>query len=302
MSKDKTPDNNAFPTPHDAFFKANMADKKRAIKALKQHFSPELVALIDFKTIKSRSTEFIQHNLHKVISDVLYSCKIKDKDAYLYVIWEHQSTSDALMAFRMLTYVTQIMQHHLQQGYKKLPLVLPAVIYHGKKSPYPYSTSIFDCFEDKTLAAEYAFRSFELIDLTVMSDDDLAKFDPDLMFEYMLKHSRDNLVEQLTQWLLKHPNQSVYFLSAGKNLLNQVFSYIESRKDIDQSAVDRLIEVINENTDGEFMSAPSKAKAIKLDNPAQKKASHQSGTELHIMQGNEHYEAVVRAVYQPQRE
>lgn len=49
------------------------------------------------------------------------------------------------------------------------------------------------------------------------------------------------------------------------------------------------------------MSAPSKAKAIKLDNPAQIKVSHQSGTELHIMQGNEHYEAVVRAVYQPQR-
>ena len=49
------------------------------------------------------------------------------------------------------------------------------------------------------------------------------------------------------------------------------------------------------------MGAPSKAKAIKLDNPAQIKVSPQSGTELHIMQGNEHYEAVVRAVYQPQR-
>ena len=31
------------------------------------------------------------------------------------------------------------------------------------------------------------------------------------------------------------------------------------------------------------MSAPSKAKAIKLDNPAQIEASHQSGTELHIV-------------------
>ncbi|WP_119344043.1 hypothetical protein [Facilibium subflavum] len=35
---------------------------------------------------------------------------------------------------------------------------------------------------------------------------------------------------------------------------NQVFSYIESRQDIDQSAVERLIEVINKNTDGEFMN------------------------------------------------
>jgi len=47
--------------------------------------------------------------------------------------------------------------------------------------------------------------------------------------------------------------------------------------------------------------APSEAKAIKLDNPAQIKANHQSGTELHIMGGNEHYEAVGRAIYQPQR-
>ncbi len=49
------------------------------------------------------------------------------------------------------------------------------------------------------------------------------------------------------------------------------------------------------------MSAPSKANAIKLDNPARKKISHQSGTKLHIVQGNEHYEAVGKAVYQPQR-
>ena len=49
------------------------------------------------------------------------------------------------------------------------------------------------------------------------------------------------------------------------------------------------------------MSVPSKANAIKLDNPAQIKVSHQSGTKLHVAQGNEHYEAVGKAVYQPQR-
>ena len=49
------------------------------------------------------------------------------------------------------------------------------------------------------------------------------------------------------------------------------------------------------------MSAPSKAKEIKLDNPAQIKGSPQSVTELLIVQGNEHYEAVGKAIYQPQR-
>jgi len=34
------------------------------------------------------------------------------------------------------------------------------------------------------------------------------------------------------------------------------------------------------------MSVPSKAKAFKLDNPAQAKVSHQPETELHMLGGN----------------
>jgi len=34
------------------------------------------------------------------------------------------------------------------------------------------------------------------------------------------------------------------------------------------------------------MSAPRKAKQIKLDNPARTKVSHQSGTKLHRLGGN----------------
>jgi regulator of replication initiation timing len=34
------------------------------------------------------------------------------------------------------------------------------------------------------------------------------------------------------------------------------------------------------------LSVPSKAKAVKLDNPAQAKVSHQSETELHRLGGN----------------
>ena len=253
MSKNKGKNNN-LPTPHDVFFKANLADKKKAKSLVKQAFSKKLVSKIELDNLTPKSTEFIQHNLSKVASDVLYSTKVNGKDAYVYILFEHQSSIDELMAFRILVYVIQIMQHHLQQGHTKLPLVLPAVVYHGKESPYSYSTNVFNCFEDVELASEYAFRSFELIDLTVMSDEELAKLEPELVFEFMLKHSRDRLVEQLTAWLLANPNQSIYFLNAGKTLLNQVFSYIESRKDIEQDSIDKLIEVINDNTSGEFMN------------------------------------------------
>ncbi|WP_192485191.1 MULTISPECIES: Rpn family recombination-promoting nuclease/putative transposase [Cysteiniphilum] len=246
--------NNNLPTPHDVFFKANLAEKRKAKALLKQIYSKELLSKLDLKHFKQVPTEFIQHNLRKVVGDVLYMTKLDGKDVYLYFLFEHQSSSDELMSFRLLLYVIQIMQQHLQQGYSKLPIILPAVIYHGKESPYPYSTSIFDCFEDKEIAKEYMFKSFNLLDLTVMSDDDLGQFDANLVFEYMLKHSRDNLADKLIEWLLQYPQQAIYFITSGNNLLNQVFSYIESRNDIDSEAIDKLIGVINENTGGEFMN------------------------------------------------
>ena len=247
-------DKNISPTPHDSFWKANLNDPKKAKKLIETHLSKEIVKHTDFTTLEAKPTEFIQHNLRSIVSDVLYSVKIKGKPAYIYFLWEHMSTAEALMAFRMLLYVAEIMKWHLAQGNNKLPLVVPCVIYHCKQSPYPYSTSIFDCFEDVELAKQHAFQSFELIDLTITDDEQLAKLDPDLLFEYILKHSRDNLVERLMQLLSAHPEQAHYFLNAGKNLLNQVFFYIESRKNVDQQAIEQLIKAIDQSTHGEFMT------------------------------------------------
>ncbi|WP_440682913.1 Rpn family recombination-promoting nuclease/putative transposase [Cysteiniphilum halobium] len=118
-----------LPTAHDVFFKANLAEKSKAKALLKQIYSKELVSKLDLKHLKHVPTEFIQHNLRKVVGDVLYMTKLNGKDAYVYVLFEHQSSSDELMAFRLLLYVVQIMQQHLQQGHDKLPIILPAVVY-----------------------------------------------------------------------------------------------------------------------------------------------------------------------------
>ena len=212
---EKKKEKGSLPTPHDAFFKANLEDKTRFCKTVKQHFSKDIVEKIDFDKLNPVSTDFIQKDLSYLASDVLYSTKVNGKDAYIYVLWEHQSSSDPLMAFRVLVYTIQIMQKHLKAGHKKLPLVLPAIMYHGKESPYPYSRNVVDCFSDKELAEEYAFRSFTLVDLTIIDDDQLAKFDPDLLFEFMLKHSGDNnLPNELTVMLLNNPEQSQYFLNS----------------------------------------------------------------------------------------
>ncbi|MDC0535502.1 Rpn family recombination-promoting nuclease/putative transposase [Francisellaceae bacterium] len=249
------------PTPHDLFSKANLENKETAKQLICQYFSKEILKRINFESLKAQPTEFIKHDLRKVATDVLYSVKVDNKNAYIYLLLEHQSTADEMMAFRILLYSVQIMQWHLKQGHKKLPLILPAVLYHGNQSPYPYSTSIYDCFEDKSLAKGYAFENFNLIDLTIIDDEVIAQEDITLFFQYLLKHSRQkDFTEQLIQFLKQHPDRAGFFLYGGIEWINQVLSYIETLKDSDPYKVESLLDVINQNTNGEFMTIIEKWK------------------------------------------
>ena len=175
---------NSITQPHDAFFKANLADIKKAEIALRTHLPKSLIKHVDFSTLKAMPTEFIKHTLGKLASDMLYSVKIKGKDAYFYKLFEAQSSPDSLMPFRTLNYEMQIMQGHLDAGNDKLPIVITLVFYHGETSPYPYSNSVYDLFEDVELAKKYAFNSFELVDLTVTTKEQMAQLNPELLFEF----------------------------------------------------------------------------------------------------------------------
>jgi len=246
---------NKIAKPHDAFTKANLANADRAKELTKNHYSKEIVALIDFDSFQNRPTEFIQKDLRHVACDVLYSCNIKDSDGYVYFLYEPQSTPDEMMSFRLLEYSLQIMQMHLAQGNKKLPIILPCVIYHGEQSPYPFSNDLLDCFEDVELAKQYAFKPFNLIDLTIAKDEDIAKLPPTLYFEYLLRHARDeDFAEKLIDFIEQHPQSVYYFLSGGVDFLNVVLSYVETRKNKDPESIGRLIKVIDNKTGGELMS------------------------------------------------
>ena len=229
---------------HDEFFKTNLQQKEIAIAYLETHLPQELLKLCDFSTLQHEKTEFIDENLKKLLSDVLYSLKINQKDAYIYFLCEHQSSDNELMAFKLLTYSIKIMQNHLNRGYIKLPLVLPLVLYHGKTSPYPFSADIYDCFAEKELAKSYAFKDFQLIDLTILSDDYLAKYDFKLFFELILKHSHDQkILQSIIEILNRSQNLINYFISNDKKMLKPFGHYILS---LDLKTKDVPVEILTE--------------------------------------------------------
>lgn len=200
MAKSKTS------TPHDAVFKKMMSYPEMARDFLSIHLPETLRKMCDFSTLRLESTTFIEKDLRAYYSDILWSLKTNEGEGYIYCVVEHQSTAVPHMAFRLMRYATAAMQHHLDAGHKRLPVVIPMLFYHGEQSPYPYSLNWLDEFEDPKLARQLYTEAFPLVDITIVSDDEIMQHRRIALLELMQKHIRDRdlmgLVDRLVALLV----------------------------------------------------------------------------------------------------
>lgn len=103
------------------------------------------------------------------------------------------------------------MNQHLQQGNKDLPLVVPVLFYHGKVSPYPYVQPWTHCFHWPDVASDLYSKTFPIVDITVIDDDELVNHRKVAVMELAMKHKdlRDEfqrVVPLLAQALNQHYN------------------------------------------------------------------------------------------------
>lgn len=209
-------------TPHDAVFKKMMTHPEIAQDFLKIHLPESLCKLCDLTTLKLESTTFIEDDLKTYYSDVLWSLKTREGEGYIYCVIEHQSTAVPHMAFRLMRYATAAMQHHLDSGNKTLPLVIPMLFYHGEQSPYPFSLNWLDEFDDPHLARRLYTEAFPLVDITIISDDEIMQHKRIALLELMQKHIRDRdlmgLVDRLVSLLITG--------TANDSQLHTLFNYL----------------------------------------------------------------------------
>ena len=66
-------------------------------------------------------------------SDLIYKVQFHDREVYIYILIEFQSTVDPFMALRVLNYITNFYMDFLvnNSGVNKLPAVFPIVLYNG---------------------------------------------------------------------------------------------------------------------------------------------------------------------------
>jgi len=223
---------------HDRVFRASMSDL-RVAKDFMQHYLPDKIKqAVNLDTLALRKESYVDTELQSSIADVVYSVdfiKPKQVSGFIYVLAEHQSNAHRLMPFRIIKYTCRIIEQHLKQAKNaELPIVVPLVFYNGQNY-YPYSTDVFDLFgENQSLAREYMFKSFQLIDISQIPDEEIRKHEWSGLMEFIMKHIyvRDMLL------YLRQAIDDMQRLARedGEDYLLAVLKYILNRSEMQNKA------------------------------------------------------------------
>lgn len=191
--------------PHDRFFKKAMSYPKVAQEFFQRHLPQALQARMDLTHLAPQNTSFVSKKLQHQETDLLFATTIDNKPAYIYLLAEHQSTSEYWLPLRVHQYQAGILEHHRMQHpeMNKLPVVVTVVLYNGK-TPYNQPLHLRDLFEDPALAEYYHSSQFLFVDLNTLDDQDMRRSDWAGLMEFMLKHARVrqalSLVEAIRDW------------------------------------------------------------------------------------------------------
>lgn len=189
--------------PHDRFFKATFSNKNIVKGYLKNFLPKEIVTQLDFRTLKPSSISYIDKNLSEHLSDIVYFCRHrKEKTIQLSFLLEHQSTILKYPHLKILKYQTNGWEYQLQQN-EPLQLIIPIIIYHGKRKWHYKPFSEYFNVRDRHLKQFIPNFEYVLTDLSQYSDEDLMKLKLGFLVASFLllkhHHERDFIIEKAVE-------------------------------------------------------------------------------------------------------
>jgi predicted transposase/invertase (TIGR01784 family) len=199
-------------SPHDSLFKAVFGQPEHARGALRAVVPAAVAEALDWPSLAPCPGSFIDPALTGRHTDLLFLVAWRDGgEALVYLLFEHQSTSDGLMAFRLLRYLVRIWERWLADHprAKALPIIVPVVLYHGAEA---WSAPVvFDALFDipdavrPALAPHLVRFAYLVDDLSEIPDERLrarAMTALGRLVEACFKHARTrpDLLEILSGW------------------------------------------------------------------------------------------------------
>jgi predicted transposase/invertase (TIGR01784 family) len=199
----------------DSIFKELFEDRTVFYDFLKAFLPKEITKQIKETDLKREQTELIGKDFSIKRSDILYKIeKGNGQDVYIYLLLEHQSKVDQLMAFRMLAYKVRIWERYVkshkkeseQKGFK-LPVIIGIVFYDGKAkwtSPMDVKEKIT---EIKNMEEYLIKANYELINLSNIKEETIINMKNAL--GVILLTDKPNVKIKKMEELLKMINEDI---------------------------------------------------------------------------------------------
>jgi len=138
--------------PHDKFFK-EVFTRKASTEEFLRHYLPEnVVGLLDLDSLEYTKDTFVDRHLKEYFSDLLLKLYLKDgSPGYVYILFEHKSYQEPLIAFHILRYMVKIWEKKNEPGF---PVIIPIALYHGK-TRWRVGLNFRDLFDSPEEIASY---------------------------------------------------------------------------------------------------------------------------------------------------
>ncbi len=117
--------------PHDQLVRKTLGIPEHAAGELRAILPPALAKRVDWSTLRAEPGSFVDTGGPERHTDLLFSATIGGRDARIYVVFEHQSSFDRWMPLRLLVYMGRIWVSLADAGAKRLPVIVPVVLYNG---------------------------------------------------------------------------------------------------------------------------------------------------------------------------
>jgi predicted transposase/invertase (TIGR01784 family) len=176
---------------------------------LQAHLPDDVSQGLNWSTLRLVEGSFVDEDLRGSEADLLYEVELGSggESLWIYILFEHQSTPDRWMRFRLLKYCCRIWDVNLTERPtpRELRPIVPVVFYQGERG-WSYSTEFADLFAESVRNwPETPHFSHGLIDQSGLQPEELQGGLKARLMQLLLMaayHSTVAWMEQVAEWLV----------------------------------------------------------------------------------------------------
>ena len=239
--------------PHDRLFKALMSHPETAGAFLRESLPPEVSRLLVPEPPQLVEGSFVEERLRAYYSDRLFQTRtISGRLLLLYTLVEHKSYEDERVGWQFHRGMYACMEQAVRENgqWKKLPAILPLLLYHGQKEWRIPNEFIFLVDADEALRPWLLNFCFPVVDLGPIPDGQLSRHARLRAGLLALKYGTREPQAQMAAL----EEITVALVDAPELLLTVLLYLLTTFPNLDEEHVRQVIRRINPQEEAEMMS------------------------------------------------